>query len=170
MLRVRCPNCDKTITCDQEFAGERISCPNCNAHVVVPFDTPDHDAIRERAEETKRAAEPKETRRVAAPPAVAEKPPAKIEDLLDLQRQQHAELCRELAEVREQMRTSSKETLRVAKMIRSNTTVIGVLFVFIAIPMILIGGCTIIGAGSAIKEAASSQQDAMQSLGLDLEP
>lgn len=142
MLRVKCTNCDKTFKCPPEHAGERVTCPNCNAHFMVPFDSPDVDAIRERAEETRRAAEP---------PVFAEMVPAKLDDLIDLHRQQHAELCERLDLAQHDLQSSIAQVERACRGIRSNTTIIGILFLLIVLPAILIGGCGVLAAVDAAR-------------------
>ncbi len=77
MLRIKCGNCDATIKVPQSKAGSKIACPKCDANMIVPFDTPNIDAIKQQAKERTNANEPAVKTDVL---------PAKIDE-------QHAELC-----------------------------------------------------------------------------
>jgi DNA-directed RNA polymerase subunit RPC12/RpoP len=39
-LKFTCSSCGQHIRCDQDYANERIPCPNCGAVVRVPVDAP----------------------------------------------------------------------------------------------------------------------------------
>jgi len=39
-LKFTCPSCGQHIQCDQDYANERIPCPNCGTVVRVPVDAP----------------------------------------------------------------------------------------------------------------------------------
>jgi len=39
-LKFTCSSCGQHIQCDQDYANERIPCPNCGAVVRVPVDAP----------------------------------------------------------------------------------------------------------------------------------
>ena len=58
MLTIKCNNCDAQFQCDRQSAGEQLKCPQCGAHLRVPFDAPDLDAIKKRAAPTSESAPP----------------------------------------------------------------------------------------------------------------
>jgi predicted RNA-binding Zn-ribbon protein involved in translation (DUF1610 family) len=39
-LKFTCPSCGQHICCDEDYANERIPCPNCGSVVRVPVDAP----------------------------------------------------------------------------------------------------------------------------------
>ncbi len=46
MLRIRCTNCESRFQCAPDMAGEQVECPQCGAHLRVPFESVDYDALK----------------------------------------------------------------------------------------------------------------------------
>jgi len=137
MLRVKCPDCETTIKCDQRHAGEQIKCPSCEHRFVVPFDTPDLEALQQEAEDRRQleAALRDET------PGMADLLPGKLDDLIELQQTMQAQQTEAL----EALCKTADEIQKTTRAARSDIRVIGLLLFIVA----LIGGCGILSvAGS----------------------
>ena len=151
MLRVSCTNCDKTIKCPPERAGDDVVCPHCRVHFVVPMDSPDVDAVADQT------AKPPTTGRPPKPPAPPEPSPTSLDDLVNLQIKHHAEICEGLDKSHADMHGMLQHIASNARGTRVNTTIIGILFVLLALPILDISACGMVTAATS---------PALRSLGL----
>jgi hypothetical protein len=143
MLRVKCTNCDKTIKCPPERAGDDVVCPHCRVHFVVPMDSPDVDAVADPT------SKPPTTARPPKPPAPAEPSPASLDDLVKLQIQHHAEICERLDKSRADMQEMLQNIAGNARGTRVNTMIIGILFLLLALPILAISACGMYAAATS---------------------
>lgn len=121
MLVVRCNNCDSQLHYRAELAGEQVECLHCGAHLRVPFDTPDLEAIKQRsqtkvapkdglapAEEPKRAEETQST----VHPVIQ----ASTHDLYIQRQQQHLEIVSVLDKLRADLEPLSRQVRNISRL------------------------------------------------------